>query len=151
MTYTFPIAPAFPTLHIRRELERLLNDGPVPAPRAGEWQPAVDAREDAEGFTLELAIPGVAPEQVEVLAEDGVLTVKGARDARELTEGEKAVFSEQVRGRFTRRFRLPKSADLQTVSASYALGILTVRVAKVAPAQPRRVPVSVASPTVSGQ
>ena len=39
--------------------------------------------------------------------------------------------------------RLPKSADLGAIQASYANGVLTVRVAKVAPAQARKIVVEV--------
>ena len=152
MTYTFPIAPAFPSITLRRDLDRLFDD--VFPARNGEsaWQPAVNAREDAQGYTVDVDLPGVDPEGVEVLAEDGVLAIRGARAVREMAEGEKALFTEQPKGSFVRRFRLPKSADLQQVHATYANGVLTVRVAKVAPAQPRRVPITVhgAASTATG-
>lgn len=109
-----------------------------------QWSPAVTARESASGYVFELDLPGVSPDTVEVLAADGVLTVRGNRPATELAEGEKAFFSERRQGHFARRFRLPKNADLQKVSASYALGVLTVSVARTEPAQPVRVPVTVA-------
>ena len=143
MTYTFPIAPTFPTIALRREIERLFDDAAAARPASQGWTPAVSLREDAAGFTFELDVPGVDPDAVEVVAEDGVLTVRGSRATREATEGEKTVLHEAPRGTFARRFRLPKTADLQAVSATYALGVLTVQVAKVAPAQPRRVPVTV--------
>lgn len=108
-----------------------------------QWSPAVTARESASGYVFELDLPGVSPDAVEVLAADGTLTVRGDRPAAELADGEKAVFSERRQGHFARRFRLPKNADLQKVSASYALGVLTVSVAKTEPAQPVRVPVTV--------
>jgi HSP20 family protein len=82
-------------------------------------------------------------------AEDGVLTVRGERVRLELAEGERLLIGETTQGQFVRQFRLPKSADLQAIQAAYDLGVLTVRVAKLAPAQPRRVPVSVQSPAVT--
>lgn len=143
MTYTFPIAP-FPAATIRRELDRLFEEAFPGRPAERGWQPAVTAQEDAAGYTLDMDLPGVDPAGVEVLAEDGVLTIKGARGRRETGADAKVLFTEQPHGAFTRRFRLPKEADLQTVQASYGFGVLTVRVAKVTPAQPRRVPVTVA-------
>ena len=72
-----------------------------------------------------------------------MLVVRGSRTVRELAEGERRLVGERALGQFTRRFRLPKTADANTLAASYAHGVLTVRVSKVAPAQPRRVPITV--------
>ncbi|WP_353266571.1 Hsp20/alpha crystallin family protein [Gemmatimonas sp.] len=149
MTYTFPIATAFPNASLRREIDRMFDDVFATRAAAPSRQPLAAAREDATGYTLEVDLPGVDPQKVELLAEEGVLTLKGLRAHRALADGETAVFSEVAGGEFVRRFRLPKVADLQSVSASYAHGVLSIRVAKIAPAQPRRVPVTIQSPTVS--
>jgi HSP20 family protein len=140
--HTIPLNSAMPTLSLRRELDRLFDDVFVNRPTAS-WQPATDAREDGTGFTLHLDVPGLSPESVEVLAEDGVLTVKGARPSTALNDAERTLFAERTQGAFVRRFRLPKSADLQAIEATYTHGVLTLRIGKVAPAQPRRVPVTV--------
>lgn len=139
--HTLPLSAAIPSISIRREMDRLFDD--VFAPRGAAWNPAAEAREDATGFTVTLDIPGVAPDSLEVLAEEGVLLVKGARADRERAEGERTLFREGGRGTFARRFRLPKSADLQQVTANYTHGVLSVRIAKLAPAQPKKVQVSV--------
>lgn len=157
MTYTFPtIATTFPASALRREMDRLFDDvftragnGSSAQQPSASWQPAASAVEDADGFTLQLDLPGVAPETVEVLAEEGVLSIKGRRPALAPGKDERVLFAEGTAGQFLRRFRLPKTADLQAVSASYALGVLSVRVGKIAPAQPRRVPVAVQAPTVA--
>ncbi|GAB1341046.1 Hsp20/alpha crystallin family protein [Gemmatimonas sp.] len=146
MTYSFPIAPTFPAATFRRELDRMFEDAFGGRPADGQWQPQVTAREDGSGYTLDIDLPGVDPAQVEVLTEDSVLTVRGTRSRREPGEGEKVLFAEPSHGTFLRRFRLPKHADLQAVNASYALGTLTIHIAKIVPVQPRRVPV-----TVNGQ
>lgn len=139
--HTLPLTAAIPSISIRREMDRLFDD--VFAPRSAAWHPTAEAREDATGFTVTLDVPGVAPETLEVLAEEGVLLVKGARAERTLDEGERTLFREGGRGTFARRFRLPKTADLQQVTASYAHGVLSVRIAKLAPTQPKKVQVSV--------
>lgn len=144
MTYTFPITAAFPATSFRRELDRLFEEVVSARPQAAGWQPAVTVREDSTGITLELDLPGVSPDAVEVLAEEGVLTVKGSRELRAQQDGERTHLAERPHGSFVRRFRLPKLADLQTVTAQYTHGVLSIRVAKVAPAEPRRVPVSAA-------
>lgn len=129
----------FPSNGLRTEMQRVLNE--VQSASTADVTPQVDARESASGFTLDFDLPGVSADSVEVLAEDGVLTVRATRSQRELADGEQAVFTERVAGTYLRRFRLPKSADLGAIQASYANGVLTVRVAKLAPAQPRKIEV----------
>ncbi len=143
--YRFPVSSvlraAFPANGLRADVERAMDD--VLASRTAAPLPLADAREDAASFTIELDVPGVMPEHVEVLADDGVLTVRGARAPRELADDQRLVVAERTHGSFERRFRLPKSADQNAITASYAYGVLTVRIAKLVPAQPRRVTVSV--------
>lgn len=136
---------------VRRDLHRFFDQAfqtPTPGAATEEpvaWQPAVEARESAEHFTFELDLPGVNPDTVEVLAAEGTLTVRGTRPARDTVDGERTIIRERSAGRFARTFRLPKSADLQQVSATSALGVLTIQVKKAEPVRPVRVPVNVAS------
>lgn len=131
---------------VRADVQRLMDDVFSPSTAGNStraFRAAVDAREDATGFTLDLDVPGIAPDAIEVLAEDGVLTIRGTPTARALSEGESALFSERATTAFERKFRLPKTADTGAIAASYANGVLTVRVAKLAPLQPKRVTVNV--------
>lgn len=151
-TYSMPFTPVLPVNGLRKEIDRLFDDVFVNG-RAGNgagWKPAVEVRENREGFVFEYDVPGIAPESLEVLMEDGMLVVRGERTARELMEGERRLVSERFTGHFEHRFRMPKSADANSISATHAHGVLAVRVPKVAPAQPRRVPISVDGQTQLG-
>jgi HSP20 family protein len=154
--YPFPMTAPVSPLGVRREMDRLVQEvfGTNGMQPAG-WTPPTDAVEDATGFTLEMEIPGIAPESVELVAEDGVLIARGEKSqgnfGENTPEGTRLVFGERARGSFERRFRLPKSADLGSIEANYALGVLTVRVAKHAPAQPRRVEIRIDQGPVSTQ
>lgn len=106
---------------------------------AADWLPATDIVEDASSWTLTLDVPGVAADALEVVVEARVLTVRGARPAVMVADGAQLGARERRTGRFERRFRLPPSADAEQLSAQLADGVLTLRIGKVAPAQPRRV------------
>lgn len=153
MTYfTMPLSATLPTARLRSELDRLFEDTFANKPAAG-WSPAVDIRENATSFSFDVDLPGVSAQSVEVLAEEGVLTIKGEKANRAAQEGERTLVSQRSVGAFARRFRLPKNADATKIDAQFADGLLTVRVEKVAPAQPRRVTVQVKtdSPAVSNE
>lgn len=139
--------PAAPT-GLRREMDRLVSEvfgaaRPDALGQSAAFAPAADAIEDAASFTLTLDLPGVRADKLDVLAEEGVLTIRGERiRAAANHEGARTLFAERSAGSFERRFRLPKAADSSAIEATLQDGELTVRVAKVAPAHPRRVPVN---------
>jgi HSP20 family protein len=87
--------------------------------------------------TLRLDVPGIDPEQLEVSVDRGLLTISGKRE-EERTENDKLFVRERTMGTFTRRLRLPESLDAEAVEASYANGVLEVKVPVLEQAQPRK-------------
>src|SRR5687768_18274038 len=66
-----------PVFGLRREIDRLFEDAFT---RDGQnWTPAVDIKETESELSLELELPGLKPEDVEITAENGVLTVRGEK------------------------------------------------------------------------
>ena len=90
--------------------------------------------------TLRLDVPGIDPEQIEVTVDRGILTISGKRD-EERTENDKFFVRERTMGTFTRRMRLPESLDAEAVEASYANGVLEVRIPVLEQAKPRKIEV----------
>jgi HSP20 family protein len=90
--------------------------------------------------TLRLDVPGIDPEQIEVTVDGGILTISGKRED-ERTENDKFFVRERTMGTFTRRMRLPESLNAEAVEASYANGVLEVRIPVLEQAKPRKVEV----------
>jgi HSP20 family protein len=93
---------------------------------------------------LRFDLPGIDSDSIEVTVDRGVLTV-GAKRAEEYAEGEKAFIRERRMGSFTRRVYLSDTVDADKIDASYADGVLTVRVPLTEKAQPRKVEVATAA------
>lgn len=144
---TYRVAFTAPTFDsslrgLRRDMDRAFSELFTPSPVSGATTPSADIVEEESGWTITLDLPGVRPESVEVLTEDRVLTIRAERVSTPLAEGAKRVTQERSAGTFSRQFRLPRAADLDQIRASVELGVLTLRIGKVAPAQPRRVQVT---------
>lgn len=103
-------------------------------------QPAVDIVEDAQGITLFADLPGVPREQLQ-LRVDGDSLIVEADMQLDLPEGLKAGHVEVSRQHYRRAFTLSKELDANSVSAELAQGVLRVRIAKAAHAQPRKIDV----------
>ncbi len=105
------------------------------------WRPAVDIKEEANQFVILADVPGVDPKDIEITAENGVLTVRGERKAE--TEEEREGFRrvERIRGTFYRRFSLPDTADTDAIKARGKDGVLEITVPKHEKVQPRKITV----------
>jgi HSP20 family protein len=104
----------------------------------GAWVPASNAWEDANGFYIQMALPGWEPKDVALEVNDNMLCVKGQPTER--TAGpRKHLIREIVDGRFVRFFKLPTSVDQDKASASSKNGLLTISFHKRDDAKPRRI------------
>ena len=105
------------------------------------WVPALDVRETEDRFEVSLDLPGIDPAAVNVTFEDGTLTVTGKRDFASEEQGETWHRIERSFGTFARSIRLPHTADVEKIDASFDKGVLTVSVPKVEQAKPRTIEV----------
>ena len=129
-----------PVFGLRREIDRLFEDTFGGDARRTGWVPAVDIREDNKEIALEIELPGIKPSDVEVTAENGVLTIRGEKQSTS-TEGSEGRYHvvERSYGSFTRSFQLPTGVDEQRIDAGFTDGVLIVRIPKALLAQPRRI------------
>lgn len=100
----------------------------------------IDLHENADGFELTAAVPGLKAENIEIEVEDDVLTLRGKAPARENGQGEYLV-REIGEPEFERRLRLPASVEAGKAEAVVADGVLTVRIPKAEEARPKLIPV----------
>lgn len=101
--------------------------------------PAVNLHQDAEGYVLELEMPGVSREGVEIMVNDGQLTIVGRRNADQ-PKGH-SVYAERRSADYRRVFDLDPGIDTSKTSAAIEQGLLTVRLPKVEAAKPRKIEV----------
>ena len=106
------------------------------------WLPAVDVRESDDAFVFTAELPGIAKEDVEITAEDGILTLKGERRFNDKDEEKNYRRIERSYGSFSRSFKLASTVDAEHIAASFADGLLTVTVPKAELAKPRKITIS---------
>jgi HSP20 family protein len=92
--------------------------------------PAVDVFEEKDRFVVKADLPGVNPEEIEVTAEKGVLSLRGERKAEKHDSAEGYERYERVTGSFTRRFALPENVQADAIKATYTHGVLEVSIPK---------------------
>jgi HSP20 family protein len=107
-----------------------------------DWTPAVDVRESDNAYQLTLDVPGVAPDQLEITADKGVLTIRGQRTSETDSQSNRYSRFERAHGKFARRFTLPESANTDAISAKTTQGVLTVTIPKQETVKPRRIEIT---------
>lgn len=131
----------------QREIDELFtrrSDASHPAVTdSSAWSPPVDLQEENDRFVLRADLPGVAPKDMEVSAEDGTLTVRGERPARERVSNDRFEHLERATGTFLRRFTLPDSVRAEAIKAHYADGVLEIEIPKEPRVEAKRIPVTV--------
>ncbi len=88
--------------------------------------PAANILRKEDGFDIQMAIPGLAKDQVKIEVEENRLTVSAI--PAEATETPKMIRKEFGYQDFKRSFRLHKNANVSAVSASFDQGVLTIHV-----------------------
>ncbi len=98
---------------------------------ASNWLPAVDIREDEDSYLVQVDLPGVSPDDIDVAMEsNGLLTIKGQRHPDSSDESGDWKRVERVRGTFFRRFTLPENVDADSIQARSRHGVLEITVPK---------------------
>lgn len=93
-------------------------------------QPDVNIAENEQGYSIELAVPGLKKDDFKITLDKERLTVSAdvQTSAEEKNPGYiRKEFSYQ---QFTRSFNLPKNVNKDAITASYDNGVLTVSVPK---------------------
>ena len=97
---------------------------------AGRITPQIDIHETDKEFTLTAELPGMDEKDVELLIDNGMMTLKGEKKYEKESEEDNARVVERRYGSFQRSFTLPSSVDEEKVSANFEKGVLKVKMPK---------------------
>ena len=101
-----------------------------------EFMPLADVIEREKEYLIKVDLPDVRKEDVKVLFDAGVLTIKGERKVEKETKGETVHRTERFYGAFERGFALPDDVDPKGIHAESKDGVLTVSLPRVAVKKP---------------
>jgi HSP20 family protein len=97
------------------------------------FQPSADAANAEDRYEINIELPGVKEDDVEITFNDHVLTVKGEKRAEHEEKGKTFYFSERSYGAFQRTFRLPEDIHADDIKATFTDGVLSLSVPKREP------------------
>ena len=138
--------PTFSTL--RKEVDRFLErmrEGDAPELLSStDWIPNVDFAEKPEAYVVKAEIPGIDPKDIEVVYENGLLTIRGQKVKSETEEkGARFYRSERSYGAFARNLRIPTAVDDKLITATFKHGLLTIVLPKTAETRGQAIPIKI--------
>jgi HSP20 family protein len=102
--------------------------------------PAATVLENTDGYTLEVEMPGVSKENLEMWVEKNELTILGRRSPLSV-EGT-LIHRESRSENFRRSFELDPSIDADKISAKIEQGVVTLTLPKAEQVKPRKIAVA---------
>jgi HSP20 family protein len=133
---------------LRKEVDRLFDRFLEPAwpemPAQGEWKPTVDITEDKDAVTVKAELPGVEQKDIAVSLQDGVLTIKGEKQAEKEEKDKRYHRVERSYGAFFRSIRMPAAVEAGKVAATFRDGVVTITLPKAPEAKGTTIPVKAA-------
>jgi HSP20 family protein len=145
MTMSRRPSPFSELVTLRQAMDRLFDDTvyrPFTAYTTGNGDLArlpLDVKATSDALLVEAALPGFAPEDVEITVENGTLTIR-AEDKREDTREDGSwVVREISRGSVMRTVTLPTGLEADKAEATFEHGVLTLRFPKAEQVKPRQI------------
>ncbi len=102
--------------------------------------PVATVLENKDGYTLEVEMPGVSKENLEMWVENNELTILGRRSTTSV-EGT-PLHRESRTENFRRSFELDPSIDADKISARIEQGVVTLTLPKAEQVKPRKIAVA---------
>ncbi len=128
-----------PTL-VNREIDRMMNgmeSASVPS------YVAADLVEHESGWEIQMDLPGLGREDVEIFVENSALVVKGERKAPTLAVSDRLLQRNRDFGHFEKRYRLTDQVNADGIKANMENGVLILHLPKAERALPRKVEIKI--------
>ncbi len=139
--------PYSDTMSLREAMDQLFQNALI---GFGPWQGSsgqqrtnasfpIDLTENDDNFVVKASLPGMDPNDLEVMVQDNVLTIQGEMKSEEENKDERYHLRERRWGSFSRSIGLPSNVDAGKVQAEYENGVLCLTLPKTEEAKPRRI------------
>ncbi|MGD9655741.1 MAG: Hsp20/alpha crystallin family protein [Sulfuricurvum sp.] len=117
-----------------RTLEDRMNQAFSPEKSVlSNFTPSVNTREGEFAYHIDVDLPGVKKEDINVKVENNILTLKGERKSKEEVKKEDYYKMESSLGSFMRSFTLPDNVDTENIHAENKDGVLEIVLPKKEP------------------
>jgi HSP20 family protein len=95
-----------------------------------EVMPRIDETEDEKAFHIQVELPGMDKDDVDITLSNGVLTIRGEKKREDEEKGKDFYRKERSFGAFRRSLPIPSDVDEGKIDASFKKGVLYIELPK---------------------
>jgi HSP20 family protein len=128
---------------LQGEFNRLFGADGLPGRAPRFRYPPLNVWQSEDGVVVDVELPGVEADSVDVTVANGVLTVSGKRDGMD-DEKVGNIRRERATGDFSRSVRLPFRVEEGGIAATYRHGVLRISLPRAEEDKPKRITVKAA-------
>lgn len=125
--FPFGVDPLQHALFEAQQLMQMLEPATA-APVVSAWTPPADCITTQDEFIVQLEVPGISREDLDVLLVGGECIVRGERKQAHTTSEARPLSIERPWGKFERRFVVPVGSSAEDMKARVVEGVLEIRV-----------------------
>lgn len=107
-----------------------------------DWQPSVDIVEKTDKYLVKVDLPGVELKDIDITAEDGMLTISGERHSERKEDKKGQRLTESCYGTFYRSFNLPMGIGIDDIKASSKNGVVEIEIPKGRNSVPKKIQIT---------
>ncbi len=109
----------------------LLNSTQQEVKEVFDFTPAVNTREGKEAYHIDVDLPGMNKEDVEISVDKNLLTISGKREVKNEVNEDDYYKIESSYGSFSRSFTLPEKVDIENIRAASENGVFEIIIPKL--------------------
>lgn len=114
-----------------KEIEKSFYDYPTTNEAVSGFVPIVNTREGESAYHIDVDLPGVKKEDINVDMNKDLLTISGERKTKDEVKEDDYYKLETTFGKFSRSFTLPENVDVENIEARSDNGVLEVVIPKL--------------------
>ncbi len=122
-------------------LDTFFNDAVSTGVKSTGFVPRVDVAELDKAYEIQVSLPGLKKDEINIELEDNVLTISGERKTEKEEKDKKFHLVETRFGSFSRSFTLPRNINRDSIKATMNDGILNIEIEKDAEAVSKKIAV----------
>ncbi|MCA9015735.1 MAG: Hsp20/alpha crystallin family protein [Planctomycetaceae bacterium] len=130
---------------LREEMDNLLSTFSGDGGMAAGFNAVLDMSETDDAIQVQMDVPGIKPEEIEVEVIGNTLQITGERKEEKEEKGKTFHRIERTSGSFSRSVKLPCEVESEHIEAQCAEGVLTIKLPKSDFRKPHKVTVKTKS------